>query len=58
MTKEILELIKQTINEIKKTKRIKGIKKLDFGFDLLNLIKQKDKGDLAYNNENKKKIFL
>lgn len=43
--------------EHKKTKRIKGIKKLDFGFDLLNLIKQKDKGDLAYNNENKKKIL-
>ena len=43
--------------ENKKAKRIKGIKKLDFGFDLLNLLKQNDKGDLAYKNENKKKIL-
>lgn len=43
--------------EQKKVKRIKGIKNLDFGFDFLNLIKQKDKGDLVYKNENKKKIL-
>jgi hypothetical protein len=41
--------------EHKKAKRIKGIKKLDLGFDLLNLLKQKDKGDLVYKNENKNK---
>ena len=40
-----------------KVKRIKGIINLDFGFDFLNLIKQKDKGDLVYKNENKKKIL-
>ena len=39
-----------------KTKRIKGIKSLDFGFDFRNLIKQKDIGDLVYKKENKKKI--
>ena len=43
--------------EHKKPKKIKGIKKLDFGFDLLNLLKQKDKGDFVYKNENKKKIL-
>jgi hypothetical protein len=43
--------------EHKKTKRIKGIKKLDFGFDLLNLLKQKNKGDLAYKNENRRKVL-
>ena len=43
--------------EQKKVKRIKGIKNLDFGFNFLNLIKQKDKGDLVYKNENKKKIL-
>ena len=43
--------------EQKKPKRIKGIKNLDFGFNFLNLIKQKDKGDLVYKNENKKKIL-
>ena len=42
--------------EHKKNKRIKGIKKLDFGFDLLTLLKQKDKGNLVYKNENKKNL--
>ena len=43
--------------EQKKAKRIKRIKNLDFGFDFLNLIKQKVKSDLVYKNENKKKIL-
>ena len=43
--------------EQKKAKRIKSIKNLDFGFDFLNLIKQKVKSDLVYKNENKKKIL-
>ena len=43
--------------EQKKPKRIKGIKNLEFGFDFLHLIKQKDKDDLVYKNENKKKIL-
>ena len=44
--------------EHKKNKRIKGIKKLDFGFDLLTLLKQKDKSNLVYKNENKKNLNI